>query len=172
VTLASAFLWMYSIYEADSTVIINPGSSVVASAGYNHAPVIDGYSFGYGGYRIAAVWESNRSGRSHLYGKQVFQWDGSVSRVSYAPAAFSLSQNYPNPFNPATTFRFSIPSSQVVSMKIFDILGREVATLVNERLDAGSYRVDWNASKQTSGTYFAVIKTASHSETKKIVLLK
>ena len=57
-------------------------------------------------------------------------------------------------------------------MKIFDILGREVAMLVNERLDAGSYRVDWNAAEQTSGTYFAVLKTASHSETKKIILLK
>jgi hypothetical protein len=73
---------------------------------------------------------------------------------------------------PATTFRLSIPSSQLVSMKIFGILGREVATLVNEHLDAGSYRVEWNAADQTSGTYFAVIKTASHSETKKIILLK
>ena len=172
VTLQSSFPWMYSIYEADSTVIINPGSSVVASTGYNRAPRIDGYAFGAGGWQVAAVWESNRDGRTHLYSKNRFQWNGSVSRESYAAAEFSLSQNYPNPFNPATTFRFSLPSSQIVSMKIFDVLGREVAMLVNERLDAGSYRVDWNASEQTSGTYFAVIKTALHSETKKIVLLK
>ena len=172
VALASLFSGMYSVYESDSAVVLNPGNTILASAGYNRSPVIDGYAFGGSGWSVAAVWESNRSGRTHLYSKHVFQWDGSVSRESHEPADCALSQNFPNPFNLATIFRFSIPSSQMVSMKIFDILGREVATLVNEQLDAGSYRIDWNATEQTSGTYFATLKTASHSETKKIVLLK
>ena len=92
---------------------------------------------------------------------------------------FNLSQNYPNPFNPTTTIRYSIPSNkeyhsvpQQVSLRVFDILGREVATLVNEEKSAGSYEVKFDGSSLTSGVYFYQLKVESYTATKKLLLLK
>ena len=172
VTLASSFPWMYSIYEADSTVLINPGSAVIASTGYNRAPRIDGYAFGAGGWQVAAVWESNRSGRTHLYSKHVFQWNGSVNRESYEPATYTLSQNYPNPFNPSTIIRFSVEKESPVTLAVFDLCGRHIATLVDERLTAGTYSVRWIAEQLSAGLYIIQMKAGSFSKVQKALLLK
>jgi hypothetical protein len=83
-----------------------------------------------------------------------------------------LEQNYPNPFNPVTNIMFQIPKSNFVTLKIFNILGKEVATLVNEKLNAGSYIVDWNASVYPSGVYFYRIQAGDFIETKSMVLVK
>ena len=88
------------------------------------------------------------------------------------PAGYSLSQNYPNPFNPATNITFSIPVSTNVKLSVFDMLGREVGTLVNEDLNAGTYNADWNASNYSSGVCFYKIETSNFSETKKMILIK
>jgi len=85
---------------------------------------------------------------------------------------FALSQNYPNPFNPTTLIRFVLPSKLFVTLKVFDIMGREVAALVNEELTAGSYNKQWNASKISSGIYFYRLQSGSFTETKKLVLLR
>jgi hypothetical protein len=85
---------------------------------------------------------------------------------------FSLIQNYPNPFNPTTTISFSIPSSAFTSLKIYDVLGNEVATLVNEEKPAGNYKVSFNASSLSSGTYFYRIRAGSFIETRKMILMK
>ena len=88
---------------------------------------------------------------------------------------YFLSQNFPNPFNPVTTIKFSIPSSPVsrpVSLKLFDVLGREVAILINEEKTPGNYEVKWNASGFPSGIYFYRITVGKYSETKKMVLTK
>jgi len=90
----------------------------------------------------------------------------------FLPVAFNLSQNYPNPFNPATTITYQIPEREFVTIKVYDILGREVATLVNEEKPAGSYEIQFNASGLTSGIYFYQLKAGSYSETKKMILLK
>lgn len=89
-----------------------------------------------------------------------------------APLGYSLGQNYPNPFNPSTTISFSIPESEHVSLKIFDVLGKEVATLVNNKLNAGSYSLQWNAENISSGVYFYHMRTNNFSETKKLVYTK
>jgi hypothetical protein len=93
---------------------------------------------------------------------------------SEVPEEFSLSQNYPNPFNPVTKIKFAIPGSGVheVSLKIFDILGRESAVLVNEQLRPGTYEVDWDASGFSSGIYFYALTKGGFSQTKKMVLVK
>jgi len=91
---------------------------------------------------------------------------------SKIPTTFSLSQNYPNPFNPATTISFALPSRSLVSLKVFDILGREVSTIVSGELQAGSYTRQWNASNMASGVYFYRLQAGSFSETKKLLLLK
>jgi len=91
--------------------------------------------------------------------------------------SFKLYQNYPNPFNPVTMIRFDIPPSKGArgmntKLIIYDILGREIATLVNNNLKPGTYEADWNASNYPSGVYFYKLITDSYSETKKMVLMK
>ena len=88
------------------------------------------------------------------------------------PSSFELAQNYPNPFNPATTIRFRIPVSNVVTLKIYSVLGKEVATLLSGRLKAGEYSVRWNAETMPSGVYFYSLRSGSSSATKKLILLK
>jgi len=88
------------------------------------------------------------------------------------PKKFELSQNYPNPFNPTTRIEYSISSKQFVTLKVYDILGREVTTLVNEEKSAGSYEVTFNAGNLASGVYIYTIKAGAFYQTKKLILLK
>ncbi len=88
------------------------------------------------------------------------------------PQRYSLDQNYPNPFNPSTSIGFAIPERNRVSLKIFDILGQQVADLVNEDRAPGSYVVRWNAHGLASGTYFYRLQAGSYTEMKKLLLLK
>ena len=88
------------------------------------------------------------------------------------PSFYSLSQNYPNPFNPVTNINFAIPENGFVKLTIFDINGREVETLVNDKLGAGTYNADWNAANYSSGVYFYKLTTKEFSDTKRMVLVK
>lgn len=88
------------------------------------------------------------------------------------PKTFALEQNYPNPFNPATSIKYQLPSPERVSIKIFDILGKEVATLVNEDMEPGYYEVRYDASNLASGLYFYRIEAGSFTDTKKMILVK
>jgi hypothetical protein len=88
------------------------------------------------------------------------------------PTKFSLSQNYPNPFNPSTNIQFDIQRQGLVSLKVYDFLGREIKTLVNESLQAGSYESAFDASGLGSGVYFYKLETEGFTETKKMILLK
>jgi photosystem II stability/assembly factor-like uncharacterized protein len=85
---------------------------------------------------------------------------------------FSLSQNYPNPFNPTTSLQYTIGSRQFVTLKVYDLLGREIATLVNEEKPAGEYEVEFDGSALTSGIYFYQLKAGEFTETRKMILLK
>ncbi|MCX6150798.1 MAG: T9SS type A sorting domain-containing protein [Ignavibacteriales bacterium] len=85
---------------------------------------------------------------------------------------FRLDQNYPNPFNPTTTINYQIPTAGNVSLKVNDMLGKEVATLVNEEKPAGNYQVDFDGSRLSGGIYFYQIKTGSFVQTRKMLLLK
>jgi len=86
--------------------------------------------------------------------------------------SFILEQNYPNPFNPSTTIRYSIPTSEFVTLKVYDVLGNEIATLVNEEKPIGSFEVNFNAVELSSGIYFYKLQVGSFIETKKMILLK
>jgi photosystem II stability/assembly factor-like uncharacterized protein len=85
---------------------------------------------------------------------------------------FSLSQNYPNPFNPSTSIKFSMTKAEFVTLKIYDIKGREVAELVNSNLQKGNYSINWNASQFSSGVYFYKLESSSFTSTKKMMLVK
>ena len=112
------------------------------------------------------------------HGAGVFSADFTVSvEDNIQPSKFELSQNYPNPFNPSTTINYSIPSVEThgyasVQLVVYDILGREVATLVNKQQQSGSYEVVFNASHLPSGTYFYKLTAGNFSKTKKLLLLK
>ena len=85
---------------------------------------------------------------------------------------YAISQNYPNPFNPATTINYQIPKSNFVILKIYDLLGREVRTLVNEEQPTGEYTVTFNAGSLASGLYFYTLRAGNFTQTKKMMLLK
>jgi pimeloyl-ACP methyl ester carboxylesterase len=88
------------------------------------------------------------------------------------PTKFALIQNYPNPFNPSTKIKYSIPKSDIVHIKVYDILGKEIQTLLNEYKQAGTYEVKFDASDLTSGVYFYKIICGSYIETKKMIVLR
>ena len=88
------------------------------------------------------------------------------------PEGFSLDQNYPNPFNPTTKIKFSIPELSFVTLKIFDVVGNEIETLVNQEEPAGSYEVQFSAIDLPSGIYFYQLRAGNFVETKKMILIK
>ena len=91
---------------------------------------------------------------------------------SEIPSLYELYQNYPNPFNPQTRIKFQIPTSNFITLKVYDVLGREVATLVNEVKHPGSYEVTWDASGLASGVYFYQLKAGDFVDAKKLVLMR
>jgi len=96
----------------------------------------------------------------------------SVERQTGVADRFELNQNYPNPFNPSTTIAFSVPASAHVTLKVYDMLGAEVAVLVNERLEAGRYSSSFTAPSLPSGVYHYRLQTGTFTETKRMVLIK
>ncbi len=95
-----------------------------------------------------------------------------IVEVEIAPSVFSLSQNYPNPFNPSTAISYQLPVNSFVTLKVYDVLGNEVATLVNEEKLAGEYEIEFNASEIGSGVYFYTLRAGEFIQSKKMLLLK
>lgn len=88
------------------------------------------------------------------------------------PNNFELAQNYPNPFNPKTNINFSLPEASFVNLKVYNIQGEEVATLVNQELSAGTYKTNWNALEMPSGVYVYVLKAKDFVQSRKMLLMK
>jgi photosystem II stability/assembly factor-like uncharacterized protein len=180
---AAPYYWNEGVYLTDVSMTKN-GS---------------GYAVGYYGLILhtsdfGVTWEYQASGTgSALFSVQtidsnhaittgqnsaILQLGGSgvtgVKRVISAdiPKKFALAQNYPNPFNPMTTIRFDVPIASDVSLKIYDILGREVAVLANERKLPGHYEARWNAASYASGVYFYRLQANGFVETKKLLLMR
>jgi hypothetical protein len=101
-----------------------------------------------------------------------FEYSNIIEIEIAVPNNFELSQNYPNPFNPSTLISFSIPTSGFVTLKIFDALGNEAATLVNEEKQPGVYEITWNAENISSGIYLYQLKAGNFTQTKKLILMK
>ncbi len=119
-------------------------------------------------------------GKSYDYQLRETGFDGQVATLETVTLtvrfnvarAFELAQNYPNPFNPVTMIRYQIPTAETVSLKVYDVLGKEVATLVSGRQEAGNYAVPFNASGLSSGMYFYRLQAGSFVETRKMMLVK
>ena len=122
-------------------------------------------------YVVGVGWESKHRLISSIIN------DVRNTNSSSFPLQFYLSQNHPNPFNPVTSLEFQVPSSSFVKLKVYDILGNEVATLVNEQKEAGNYSVQWNAETFPSGMYFYRLNVTQQGllryvETKRLLLMK
>jgi photosystem II stability/assembly factor-like uncharacterized protein len=132
----------------------------------NYVHVNTPYIWGEGMFYQYAV--RTNGGASHR-----FTYVGAVKCISTeTPDKFFLSQNYPNPFNPKSNIKFQIAKSGDVKLVVFDVLGREITTLVNEQLSPGTYEVEWDGTNHPSGVYFYKLITADFSETRKMVLVK
>jgi photosystem II stability/assembly factor-like uncharacterized protein len=116
----------------------------------------------------ATIWAVRSNGGISRYGLVT----GITPISNEVPATFSLNQNYPNPFNPTTKINFALPKSGLVTLKVYDVLGKEVATLVNEVKNAGTYNYEFNASSLTSGVYFYKLEANGFSDVKKMMLVK
>jgi len=155
-----------------------------------YAPVHYEAAMGNSSARHDYVWvdEGVENNRTYYYKLHVqdqdgsyhyYNVDGNVVVASATPRTgaelpfeFALYQNYPNPFNPQTTFSFTIPAADHVTLKVFDMLGREVATVVDENLAANHYTFNWSADGLPTGVYLYTLKSGNHTATNKLLYLK
>jgi hypothetical protein len=123
---------------------------------------------------VHVVWMHYRDWNWEIYYKRDPTGNpfGIKNISSEIPKEFSLFQNYPNPFNPSTTLQFAIPKTSFVKLNVYDVLGREIATLVDEQLKPGTYEVDFDGTNLTSGVYYYRLTSDDYVETKKMVLTK
>ncbi|MEO7292521.1 MAG: T9SS type A sorting domain-containing protein [Ginsengibacter sp.] len=123
---------------------------------------------------VHVVWYDNRDGNNEIYYKRNPTGNpiGIININSEIPNQYSLSQNYPNPFNPTTVIKFQVASLSSVKLTVFDVLGNEIETLVNEQLTTGTYEVDFDGSSFTSGVYYYKLTAGDYTETEKMVLIK
>ncbi len=127
---------------------------------------------GAGRVRIRAELVSNPSVYLEQDFRAVTPLTIGIHQISTIVKDFSLNQNYPNPFNPSTKINFAIPKSDYVSLRVYDILGREVKVLVNENLSAGEYEVGFDAKGLSSGMYYYSLRAGEYVSVKKMVLVK
>jgi hypothetical protein len=119
------------------------------------------------------AWAGTFNGEQDVYyGRITLVTDVDESAGTGVPVSFVLDQNYPNPFNPVTTIRFTVGNPERTTLRVYDILGREVATLIDDDLAPGTYTKQWDASGQASGVYYYRLSSGGFVETRKLVLLR
>ena len=171
----------YRIYRAVSNTPVNKPMTLSYSLIQQNIPsttfeytdyavdMISGYQYAY--YYVKAYNGSTESSETNYVGTPA-QFNKQLPEVVIIPKENILFQNYPNPFNPATRISYSIKEEGLVTLKIYDVLGKEVVTLVNENKPAGNYEVNWNAFNLPSGMYIYKIQAGSFVQTRKMILLK
>lgn len=159
-TIASGSFWVLLKY-----LPTRPGAPGI---GGDYDQPIDGQSYYY---TYSSGW-TNLTNVDLMVRAFITGQTASVSDEPQLPKVFALSQNYPNPFNPSTKISFEVPTQSRVSIKVFDVLGREVATLVNEEKQPGRYSSTWDANGAASGVYFYRMTAGSFSDVKKLLLLR
>jgi hypothetical protein len=173
----------YEKYRGSDSMLVFIGrsfSDTVHSQGHNRNVCV-GSQLWWGSYNnhILMVWESNRSGRSHIYSRVARIIIDEVNEPAVGLAAFALHQNYPNPFNPVTTLQYSIGAvshepliATKVRLAVYDMLGREVAVLVNEGKQPGTYGVSFDGAGLASGVYLCRLTAGGYTASRRMVLLR
>ena len=157
ITLFAQYAVKNGVFGNGGSVVCNPDNQLHGTIGQPAIGVTQNSSY------------SNQIGFWHQVGGLVTH----VEKISnILPVKFQLEQNYPNPFNSTTTIRFTLPKSSHVTLKLFDMMGREVASLVDETLPAGDYKVDFDAKGLASRIYFYRIQAEGFVQTRKLTLLK
>ncbi len=177
-TAGAAFLPDWRLVSTGPDSYLHPDWPIPVDLSYSNADLL---TSGIGGFPIGDLnwfpaqkdaWIAQRAAE---YSQIQTELDGAVSAAKSTnalPAAFTLQQNYPNPFNPATIISFSLPHSANASLKVYDMLGREVATLVNGYTTSGTHEVTFNAASLASGIYFCRLTSGNFTEVKKMMLVK
>ena len=150
----------WGIYESPDTSF-NWNNVFTPVDGVNHISIGRDNSTNFG-------WLVGSQGTIARYNEQITNIKG----VKTVIAGFTFSQNYPNPFNPKTTLKYEVPELRFVTLKVYDVLGNEIVTLVNEEKPVGNFEVEFDASALSSGIYFYRLQAGSFIETKKMALMK
>ena len=145
-------------------------SLVAFKDGHETTTQVTNYSYADDVSDLNAVTIKYRLKQTDLDG--TFTYSNEVTVYFSVPLIYSLNQNFPNPFNPSTTFEFQIPSTEKVVLKIYDVIGNEVATIVNDELPVGTYKYQWNASGLASGVYIYKLQAGNYISTKKLIFMK
>lgn len=124
-------------------------------------------------YAGVSLWEYTQIDSPYVWSEYTSAWPlTSVQEGTGTPDSYSLSQNYPNPFNPSTAISYKLSANSYVTLKVYDVLGREVATLVDEKQNAGTHVVSFNASRLPSGVYFYRLNAGTFTATRKMLMIK
>ena len=172
--ISTNFQNMHFFNPSNGTIIANMSGTVLTTTNGGLNWTISntgGGFFAYGLYMISpdSMWLCGTGSAIMKYIKSLL---GSISYSNNIPEHYILYQNYPNPFNPSTMINYQLPKSSDVKLIIYDLLGRKVETIVNEKQTAGTYQVEWDGSKFASGVYFYKLETSNFVDTKKMVLVK
>ena len=178
--LTNTSVWSLAVSGANLLAGTNGGVFVSTNNGTSWTAFSEGLTdttvdvLCIGGVNVfAAIAEGNGPGRKGaVWRRPLSEIPDKVEETHGVPSCFVLHQNFPNPFNPATTIGFSLPSKSFVSLRVMDVLGREVSCLVSGEMSAGSYTRQWNAAGMASGVYFYRLQAGSRVETKKLLLLR
>lgn len=149
--------------------LVNGSGTVVAMNNQTSSNPFTLTAPGEGFYKVNAGYK-NPSRRWDSVTVNILATD--VGATTSAPREFRLDQNYPNPFNPTTTIEFALPATQLTTLKVFDVQGREIATLVDQQLEAGTHAVRWDAGILPSGVYFYRLQAGTFVQAKKLLLMR
>lgn len=160
-------IFMKTIFNGDTIINISQ------SEGFDAEPRVS-YIFSNDTVFVAVLWKHTQFGKTDIWmARTPFNpIISGVEKEEKQVSSFRLLQNYPNPFNPSTVLSYKLPISSLVTIKVYDVLGREVQTLVDERQNAGNHSVTFSASNLPSGVYFYRLQAGNYSATKKLLLLK
>jgi hypothetical protein len=122
--------------------------------------------------KVRPIWTRLVGGALSIWTAIVDYPTGVENNITNIPTKYELNQNFPNPFNPVTSIKFQIPEAGFTTLKVYDILGNEVATLVSEKRDAGSYEANFSGDRLSSGVYYYKLTSGSFTDTKKMMLIK
>ena len=134
------------------------------------APCVTGYMFNGTTAGAGVVYAGNGPTNVWYNGSDIITETNKISSI--VPDEYNLSQNYPNPFNPVTKIEFAIPKNNFVTLKVYDLTGREVAVLLNNNFTAGKYEVSFDGTKLSSGVYFYKLISGDFTSVKKMILVK
>ena len=161
----------------DGNVNIEVVDNDVNRASFSHTRVYDVTAGSHDFYAVAQNYvEMDGSGIASIYASLTVEFFpeiiNDVQSSIELPGKYSLEQNYPNPFNPSTTIKYQIPQLSFVTLKVYDVLGNEKTTLVNEEIPVGNYEIKFDAIGLPSGVYFYQLKAGDFTSMKKMILLK